>query len=93
MTILSLNKTRHLMGAFCAHFLLRVVCPSAFLLYFKFQFIVLCAGAVAPLPLPLGEVAEHREAGEGFFVPSQSKIYDFCQLSHRESQGQLRCHL
>ena len=26
----------------------------------------------------------------GFFVPSQSKIKDFCQLSHRESQGRCR---
>ena len=31
-------------------------------------------------------VAEHCEAGEGYFVPSQSEIRDFCQLSHRESQ-------
>ena len=26
----------------------------------------------------------------GFFAPSQSKIKDFCQLSHRESQGRCR---
>ena len=26
-------------------------------------------------------------AGEGFSLPSQSKIKDFCQLSQRESQG------
>ena len=40
----------------------------------------------AALPPPLGEVAELCEAGEGS-IPSQSKIKDFCQLSHRESRG------
>ena len=53
-------------------------------LHCRLQFIVLVQAV--PLPPPLGEVAEHCEAGEGF-VPSLSKIKDFCQLSHRESQG------
>jgi len=53
-----------------------------------------------PLPLPMGEVARLWRDGEGLHapanfsmlscfalpLPSQSKIKDFCQLSHRESQ-------
>ena len=42
-----------------------------------------------PLPLPLGEVAERKRGRRGYiilFLPSQSKIKDFCQLPRRGSQ-------
>ena len=44
----------------------------------------LSASGEAALPLPQGEVVRHKPDRRG---PSQSKIKDFCQLSHRESQG------
>ena len=39
---------------------------------------IVCAiNAPHPSPPPLGEVAEHREAGEGFLYPLSQKSEDF----------------
>ena len=47
-------------------------------------------GSLGALPRRCGNGTLRLKTRRGLFAPSQSKIKDFCQLSHRESQGRCR---